>query len=161
MTDFRQLLAALATERANFILIRGAAAIVHGSTHVTQALDVVYDRSPDNLRRIARALAPHRPYLRDVPPGLPFLLDAATLERGMNFTLTTTLGEIVLLGEITGGGTYVTLSSHCVELEVFGTRALCLDLPTLIAVKRAADRPKDLAAIAELECVLDEDEGTR
>jgi hypothetical protein len=41
-----------------------------------------------------------------------------------------------------------------VEIEAFGHRLLCIDLPTLISVKRAAGRPKDFEAIAELELLL-------
>jgi len=68
----------------------------------------------------------------------------------------TALSDVDLLGEIIGGGQYDRLSSHTVELELFGVRCLCLDLPTLVAVKRAAGRPKDLEAIAELEALLQE-----
>jgi hypothetical protein len=32
------------------------------------------------------ALAPHHPYLRGAPPGLPFRFDRATIERGLNVT---------------------------------------------------------------------------
>jgi hypothetical protein len=60
---------------------------------------VVYRRSPDNLDRLVSSLAPFRPYLRGAPPGLPFRWDQATLERGLNFTLVTTLGDLDLLGE--------------------------------------------------------------
>jgi hypothetical protein len=60
------------------------------------------------------------------------------------------------LGEITGGGTFDQLLPHTITLEVFGTRSRCLDLDTLIKVKRAAGRPKDFDAIAELEVIRDE-----
>src|SRR4029078_9893118 len=46
------------------------AATAHGSAHVTADLDVVYARSPDNIARLAQALAPLAPYLRRAPPGL-------------------------------------------------------------------------------------------
>lgn len=123
---------------------------------MTQDVDVVYERDHGNLDRLAKALAPHRPYLRGAPPGLPFRLDPETLERGLNFTLTTTLGPLDLLGEVTGGGTYRDLLPHSQEIEAFGVSCLCLDLPRLIQVKRAAGRPRDLEAIAELEAILDE-----
>jgi hypothetical protein len=84
--------------------VGGAAAIAHGSARLTQDLDIVYSRSQENLRRVAAALAAHNPYLRGAPPGLPFIWDAATLARGLNFTLVTSLGDIDLLGEIPGGG---------------------------------------------------------
>jgi len=41
-------------------------------------------------------------------------------------------------------------------LNAFGRAVRCLTLPKLIAVKRAAGRPKDFEAIAELEVLLDE-----
>lgn len=156
MTDFDALLTTLAGYHVNFIVIGGAAAIAHGSTRLTQDLDIVYDRSPENLSRLADALAPLKPYLRGAPPGLPFRWDAETLRHGLNFTLVTTLGAIDMLGEIPGGGAYEDLKSGAVELQVFGTRCLCLSLPQLIRAKRAAGRPRDLEALAELEEIEEE-----
>src|SRR5438093_12929802 len=91
---------------ARFILVGGAAAIVHGSARLTNDVDIVYDRSQENLQRIVDALAPHQPYLRGAPPGLPFQWNVETLQAGLNFTLTTKLGNLDLLGEIVGGGNY-------------------------------------------------------
>ena len=101
-------------------------------------------------------LSPHAPYLRGAPAGLPFVLDQQTLRAGLNFTLTTRLGDIDLLGEIAGGGAFDDLKSHTVLLEVFGLRRLGLNLRRLIEVKRAAGRPKDLEVIAELEAIEEE-----
>ncbi len=156
MTDFRGLLGALCNAHVEFILVGGVAATVHGSARLTQDVDIVYARNIDNLRRLVDALGPLHPYLRGAPVGLPFRLDEATLRAGLNFTLTTTLGDVDLLGEIVGGRTYDELLPHTIEVEIFGSRCRCLDLETLIRVKRAAGRPKDLEAIAELEAILEE-----
>jgi predicted nucleotidyltransferase len=156
MTDFRGLLEVLAEAGVDFILVGGVAATVHGSSRLTQDVDVVYSRSHDNLRRLVEALADHEPYPRGAPPGLPFRFDEATLQAGLNFTLTTKIGDVDLLGEIVGGRTYEDLAPHTIEVNVFGLRCRCLDLETLIRVKRAAGRPKDLEAISELEVILDE-----
>ena len=150
MIDYPALLRALHEHGVRFIIVRGAAATAHGSARLTQDLDVVYERSPENLRRVAAALAPQQPYLRGAPPGLPFQLDEATLRHGLNFTLTSKLGDVDLLGDVTGGGGYGELEPHTVEIELFGVRCLCLGLDKLIEVKRAAGRPKDLEALAEL-----------
>ena len=75
---------------------------------------------------------------------------------GLNFTLQTSLGDLDLLGEVTGGGRYENLIDHAIEVEVFGVRCHCLELEALIRVKRAAGRPKDPEAIAELEAILEE-----
>jgi hypothetical protein len=66
------------------------------------------------------------------------------------------LGEIDLLGEISGGGTYQSLLPDSAALLVFGIECQCIGLRRLIEVKRAAGRPKDFEAIAELEAILEE-----
>ena len=92
-----------------------------------------------------------------VPPGLPFDWSAQTIQKGLNFTLTTTLGALNLLGEIVGGGGYKELFPHTIDIEVAGVSCRCLNLERLIVVKRAAGRPKDLEVIAELEQILSEE----
>lgn len=159
MTDFDSLLAVLSEGGVEFVLVGGLAAAAHGAIRPTRDVDVVYARSPDNLARLEAALAPLSPYLRGAPPGLPFRLDAPTLASGLNFTLSTSLGELDLMGEVAGGGTYENLLQHSRTLELFGHACPCVDLDTLIRLKRAAGRPKDLEAIAELEALREERRG--
>lgn len=154
--EFEKLLRALHGAGVDFIVIGGAAANVHGSARLTLDLDVVYARTGENIDRLVNALRPLEPYLRGAPPGLPFRWDAETLRKGLNFTLSTTLGPIDLLGEVTGGGNYAALLPDTVAAILFGVECRCLNLDTLIQVKRAAGRPKDLEAIAELEAIREE-----
>jgi hypothetical protein len=156
MTDLAALIRALNGGEVEFIVVGGVAAVAHGSARLTQDLDVVYSRSNENLTRLAAALRPLLPYLRDAPPGLPFNLDMETLRAGLNFTLTTSIGDLDLLGEITGGGNYEALLPHTVDLEVFDRKILFLNLEWLIKVKRAAGRPRDLEVIAELESLIED-----
>lgn len=156
MTDFPRLLAALHDAGARFIVVDGAAATAHGSARLTLDLDVVYDRSAANIERVVSGLVPLQPYLRGAPPGLPFVFDNATIRRGLNFTLMTDAGPVDLLGEISGGGTYEQLIPHTIEMQLFGRATRVLDLEHLIYLKRAAGRPKDLEAIAELQALAEE-----
>ncbi len=155
-TQFDKLLPLLVHSGVEFILIGGVAGNIHGSARLTFDVDVVYARGSENLKRLAAMLQPHAPYLRGAPPGLPFALDVPTLRNGLNFTLTTDLGDLDLLGEVVGGGGYGDLLPHTFEVEAFGVKFRCVDLPTLIKLKRAAGRPKDLESIAELEALLEE-----
>jgi predicted nucleotidyltransferase len=155
MTNLARQLRLLAEAGVEFIVIGGMAAAAHGSARSTLDLDVVYSRSKDNIRRLAAALSAHTPYLRGAPPGLPFVFDEATISHGLNFTLTTDVGDFDFLGEVTGGGTYEDLRSHTVEIDAFGVRCRYVTLETLIHLKRAAGRPKDLEAIGELELIRD------
>lgn len=159
MTDLRALIRLLADSGVDFILVGGVAAAAHGSARLTQDLDVVYSRSDPSIARLVASLAEYRPYLRGAPPGLPFQWDEQTIRRGLNFTLTTDLGDLDLLGEITGGGGYEELLPHTNVLELFGVEIRCLSLEWLIRTKRAAGRPRDLEAVAELEALLEEREG--
>jgi len=155
-TDFQGILQALTKPDLKFILIGGIAAIIHGSARLTFDVDVVYQRSRENIRRLVAALGPHSPYLRGAPPGLPFVWDENTVRNGLNFTLVTALGDVDVLGEVTGGGTYEQLLPHSAQASAFGTKFLCVGLEKLIQLKRAAGRLKDLEPIAELQALLEE-----
>jgi len=153
MTDFKTVVRVLAEASVDFIVVGGLAGIMHGSA---RHVDVVYGRSLENIRRLVLALMPYHPYLRGAPRGLPFRWDAATIERGLNFTLTSDIGDVDVLGEIVGGGSYEELLPHSVTQQIYGVDCRCLGLEALIQAKRAAGRPKDLEAIAELEALLEE-----
>jgi predicted nucleotidyltransferase len=155
-TDYVALLRVLAAGRVEFIIVGGLAATIHGAARATYDVDVLYARTHENLSRIVAALAPLRPYLRGAPAGLPFTWDVETLSKGLNFTLTTTTGDLDLLGEIIYGGTYDALLSASEVVTVLGIECRCLSLEQLIQVKRAAGRVKDLEALAELEAIAEE-----
>ena len=156
MTDFQTLVCALTGGGVDFVIVGGLAATVHGSARLTLDVDVVYARDEANLAHLVEALAPFDPYPRGAPPGLPFEWSEGTLRRGLNFTLTTSVGDIDLLGEIIGGGGYTDILPHTIEIDLFGRECRCLDLQSLIRTKRAAGRPRDLQMIAELEALLEE-----
>lgn len=156
MTDFNALLRLLRENQVEFIIVGGAAATAHGSARLTFDLDIVYKRSRENIARIVNSLKPIQPYLRGAPPGLPFDWSVQTIEKGLNFTLTTTLGAIDLLGEIVGGGGYDQLVQDTIHIQIAGVECLCLGLERLMEVKRAAGRPKDLETVAELQQIIDE-----
>jgi hypothetical protein len=158
VTDFASLIRCLSSGSVDFIVVGGFAGTIHGASRLTVDLDVVYSRSAENIERLALALSELDPYLRGAPPGLPFRFDAETIKRGVNFTLTTSVGELDLLGEITGGGSYEKLVCDAETVTVFGEKVRCLGLEKLIHVKRAAGRPKDFEAIAELESLSENGE---
>jgi hypothetical protein len=84
------------------------------------------------------------------PPDLPFLWDDRTLASGLNFTLTTDLGDLHISGEIPGVGGYVQVSAGSSELSVGKASIRVMDLDTLERSKRAAGRAKDLLDLAEI-----------
>jgi hypothetical protein len=57
------------------VIVGGVAAAIHGSLLLTNDLDVCYARDSTNLQRLAEVLHSVNARLRNVPEGLPFILD--------------------------------------------------------------------------------------
>ena len=84
---------------------------------------------------------------------LPYFFDERSLQNATNFTFETTIGDIDLIGEVAGVGTYLEVekSSDIFELYERNVRVLLID--ALINAKRAAGRTKDLLVLPELEAL--------
>jgi len=152
-SNVERLLKALYDQGVESVIIGGAAAVLQGSAYVTADLGVCYSREKENLKKVATALVPFNPSLRGAPKNLPFQLDANTLKAGLNFTLTTDLGDLDLLGEVAGLGGFAEVLSFSEELGLFGMRCKVLTLEGLIKSKRAIGRAKDMRLLPELEAL--------
>jgi hypothetical protein len=153
MNDYLKTLQVLCDAEVRFVIIGGAAAAAHGSAYPTHDLDICYDRGGDSIERLAKALEPYRPRLRGIQEPLPFCFDSTTIARGMNFTLTTDIGDIDLFGEVSGIGGYKEVKALSTTLVLFGFQCPVLSLDGLIQSKRAVARPKDLLVLREIEAL--------
>ncbi len=153
MIDLSPALEALTKNKVEFVIIGGIAITAYGSAYITKDLDFCYLRTPENLKRIANALAPFNPKLRGFPKELPFIWDHRTLLNGTNFTLETEIGDIDLLGEVAGVGDYKAVESESIEMELCDVFVKVISLNDLINAKRAAGRTKDLLVLPELEAL--------
>ena len=148
----------LVEHKVDCVIVGGIAALIHGSMLLTNDVDVCYARDPENLKRLAGALQSVHARLRNAPEGLPFILDAETLKRGLNFTFTTDIGDLDLLGEVRGVGHYDEVLAGSITVELFDYRFAVIDIGKLVIAKRAAGRPKDLIALPELEAIQEAQE---
>jgi|SRR5580693_4752679 predicted nucleotidyltransferase len=153
--QFESAVQSLCDAGVDFVVIGGVAATFHGSARVTYDLDIYYSRVSSNVKRLTAALAPFHPRPRGLAEDLPFIWDEATVRNSTILTLGTDLGEIDLLAEVAGLGSYSEVKAHSLVVNAFGRQVSALDLPSLIAAKRAAGREKDLSAIPELESLLE------
>ena len=159
MLDAPLILSRLAEANVEFVVVGGLAMVSHGSAHVTDDLDLCYHRTPENLWSLVTALAPLHPVLRGAPVDLPFRFDVPTIQAGLNFTLTTDLGPLDLLGEITGLGGFDQVAAQAEWQSIYGLAVRVLSLEGLIAAKSAAGRVKDrlhLLELVELKRLRDE-----
>ena len=133
-----------------FVVIGGVAMGLQGSAHLTKDIDFCYARTPKNIERLAKALEPYHPVLRGAPPDLPFRFDAKTIASGLNFTLSTDLGDLDFLGEVSGLGSFQDVLGESDVRNVGGLDCRVLSLEGLIKSKVAAGRPRDLYVLPEL-----------
>jgi hypothetical protein len=150
------LLEALASANVDFVLIGGVAGGSYGSTYGTFDVDVAYSRDRENLARLARVLQELGATLRGAPEGIPFQLDAKTLENGANFTFNTRFGALDILAEPAGAPAYGELKARGTRIVVAGSTVTVASLDHLIAMKEAAGRPKDKLMATEYRVLSDE-----
>jgi len=151
--DTPKLLAALVTRGVDFVVIGGMAAVVHGSPRMTRDLDVSFAVDRGNLDVLGAALVALGARLRGVPEDVRFVPDARTLQGVEVLTLDTDGGPLDVLARPSGAPPYAELRRGADRYELGGFAVLVASIPHLIAMKRAAGRPKDLADIAELEAI--------
>jgi len=155
MPEIERGLKLLAEYKVDCVIVGGVAAGAHGSSQGTSDVDACYARDSENLKRLAEALRSVHASLRGAPKEIPFILDDETLRRGLNFTFETDIGDLDLLGEVRGVGTYSECLENSILINLFGHRFQVLSLEKLITAKRTAGRTKDLLALPELEAILE------
>ncbi len=148
------LLRRLVMQNVDFVLVGGLAAIAHGSSAVTEDVDVCIRFDEETLRGVFLALEGTNPRQRmsSVRPALGS--DPARFVGNRNLYVTTDEGVVDFLGEITGLGTFERVASNAVTLRLADFSVRVLGLKDLILAKRALARPKDLRVANELELVL-------
>jgi hypothetical protein len=137
----------------DFVIVGGVAIRSHGGNYVTEDLDICYSRTNENLKKIALVLHPLDPRPRNFPKDLPYVFDWTSLQHGTNFTFQTSMGDVDLLGEVKGLGSYEDLVRQSILVDLDGNSTYILSIPGLIAAKRAATRPKDEAGLKVLEAL--------
>jgi hypothetical protein len=128
----------------SLLSLKGAAMGWHGSARLTKDIDFCYARTTKNMERLAKVLEPFNPVLRGASPDLPFRFDAKTIGSGLNFTLTTDLGDLGFLGEVSGLGSFPEVLAASDVGNVGGVDCRVLFLEGLIKSETAAGRPRDL-----------------
>ncbi len=138
-----QILQALVDAEVRFVVIGGLASQVHGSPSLTGDVDVCFELERENLRRLSSALAGLAAIRRGMPVDVMAPIDERALRAGDVFTLTTRFGDLDLLAHPDPGLDYAQLVEHSILAEILGVEVRVASLDDLMAMKRAAGRPKD------------------
>jgi predicted nucleotidyltransferase len=153
--DFRPatLLRRLVEGGVDFVVVGGVAAVALGSVQITRDLDITYAGDAENLERLGRVLVLLGARLRGGADDVPFVPDGRTLRHTRILTLDTADGPLDLLAAPDGAPGYEDLRAHAEMAVVGGVEVHVAALDDLLAMKRAAGRPKDLIAVEELEAI--------
>lgn len=154
--DLRALLTPLIERGVDFVLVGGMAGSSHGSNYPSYDLDIVYARDRENIARLVDALREIGVRLRGAPDDLVFILDAKTIENGANFTFVTPYGDFDILGHADGMPNYDELRAEAPLRDLLGLEVRVAAIDHLIAMKQAANRPKDRLMVEEYLEIADE-----
>jgi hypothetical protein len=151
-----EILRILVEEGIDFVLIGGLAAQVHGSPSLTGDINICHSLDRENLDRLAKALERLVAIRRMLPLGIVAPLDARALRAGDVFTLTTRFGDLDLLAHPDPEMGFERLRLGSIPAEIFGIPVRVASLDDLMAMKRAAGRPKDRVELEILGALREE-----
>jgi hypothetical protein len=154
MDPLLTILKRLLDNKVDLVMIGGMAAMFHGSTTVTWDIDFCVPLDEPTMAKILAAIRDIKPTFRMRPDKMPLWDDPRRLA-GLNLlAVETHLGIVDFLKEVSGVGDFaqVAACSQIVEAAP-GVSCKILTLDALIEAKRAAGRPKDRAAVVQLEII--------
>lgn len=153
--DVQTLLRALREHDVEFVVIGGLAVVAHGFLRGTKDLDIAPAPTSENRRRLYDALVSldGRPLGLDDfrPEELPVPFTADGLDEGGNWRITTGAGIVDVFQWVAGVDSYDVLRRSAIEghLPGIGT-VLVAGYDDLVAMKRAAGRPRDELDLQQL-----------
>jgi hypothetical protein len=153
------MLESLRRHGVDFVVVGGAAAVIHGAPHVTFDLDITPQRGHDNLARLSAALRDLDAVVRAGDEEQPFDHDADSLAKATVWNLRTPHGDLDVTFEPSGTTGYDDLRRDAITVLVFGSKIDVASLADVIRSKEAAGREKDRVALPVLRRLLEEGGG--
>ena len=151
--DLSAILEGLCEADVQFILVGGLAAVVQGAPITTLDVDIVHDRSSENVSKLFTFLKSIDAIYRRPDDKILAPSEEVFSESG-HVLLSTRLGPLDVLAFIEQGKTYDDLIEHTIEIGFRGHRIQVLDFKTLIELKKASKDPRDQQRIPLFEETL-------
>jgi hypothetical protein len=151
--DVEEMLRRLTSAGVDFVVIGGIALVLSGSARLTRDLDIVFAPDRENLAVLGMVLVQLDATLRELEEDIPFVPDERTLANVGLLTLTTTAGWLDLHREVDGSPRYDVLRKNADRVDLGDFAVLVASPDDMIAMKRAAGRPQDMADIEEWEAI--------
>jgi predicted nucleotidyltransferase len=153
--DVGELLRRLVDAGVEFIVVGGAAAVLHGAPITTEDLDIVHRRTPENVSRLKNLLQELNAHVRELANRQLVPQESAFLGEG-HVLLSTRLGPLDCLGALVDGRGFEELVSHSESFADEGSEFRVLDLSSLIDIKTKTGRAKDRLMLPVLIALAEE-----
>lgn len=147
--DAQRILDELGRHQVDYVLVGGMAAQTHGSTRMTNDVDVIPAPDPANLQRLAEALEALEAQVLN-PGHTDLEIDARMIPRATIWQFATPYGDIDVLHEAPGAAAYPELRERALVIALDETRVPVAGRDDLIRMKLARGRPVDVADVAAL-----------
>jgi hypothetical protein len=151
--DLSAVLEGLIKSGINFILVGGLATVVQGAPITTMDVDIVHQRTTENIGKLLSFLKSVDSYHRR-PDDQRIEPAEQDLSGEGHALFSTRFGPLDVLAVIEKGKTYDDLIEHTVDVEFRGNTIKVLDLKTIIELKRTSQHPKDQQRLPVLEETL-------
>jgi hypothetical protein len=152
-SDLTTLLERLAASGVRFVLVGGLAAVAQGAPITTFDVDIVHERSPENVDLLLGLLGQIGARYRG-RPGPPLPPDRTALLGPGHSLFATDLGPLDVLGAIEGGLSYEELVQDSPPVELGGGLVRVLSLEVIVRLKRGSTQAKDKLVVPILEATL-------
>ena len=151
--DLSAVLEGLIKADINFILVGGLAAVVQGVPITTIDVDIVHERSSENIVKLLAFLKSIGAFHRRLDDKVIEPTEQDISREGQAL-FSTQLGPLDVLAVIEEGKTYDDLLEHTVDVKFRGYPIKILNLEMMIELKRASRDPKDKQRLPVLEETL-------
>ena len=146
----------LSEHHVDFVIIGGFAAVTHGSTLVTQDIDICCEFSETNLKKLQKAIEDLHPVHRLTPKRIPLQITPEFCKGLNNLYLNTDIGILDCLSSVLGIGNFKKVRKCSVTIKGMNNQKFrVLSLDALIVAKKAMGRAKDKETVIQLQAILD------
>jgi predicted nucleotidyltransferase len=149
--SFEKLLARLADAAVEFIVVGGVAVTLHGYVRLTEDVDILIDRTPENITRLLDALASYgEGFARELS-----MEDFADEEGAIRIVEETEQSQIDIF-TLLSGLRFADLIGDAPSFTVAGRTIRYASKPALLRLKGGSSRDKDRIDVAALRHLLDD-----
>jgi hypothetical protein len=143
---FEKLLVLLADAEVNFVLVGGVAVTLHGYVRLTEDVDIIIDRSEENVTRLLAALTGYgEGFARELT-----LADFGDEEGAIRIVEETEMSQVDIF-TLMSGLRYRDLAIDADEFELSGRKIRFASKPALIGLKSRSQREKDQLDVVALK----------